>query len=133
MPKLIGEYMYFDVKLGDSEVFQIPKMTCHKEQFMIDHGICKKLASQLESNQKEINISLDDIPNEKLFEKILDFSFTKSNQITIARCEYKDLNKMCTYFNLDEFKEFVKGEFRRKDLSFRRAYNMQHIDRWRSQ
>ena len=83
MPKLIGEY--FDVKIGDSDTFQIPKVPFHKDEIMPDHGICEKLASQFDSNQNEITISLDDIPNEKLFEKLLDFSFStkSSNTITI--------------------------------------------------
>ena len=110
-----GEYMYFDVKVGDSELFKIPKKTCNEEKIMPDHGICQKLASMLEQNQNEIIITRGDIPNEELFGKILQFSFTKSNKIfTISRHEYKDLDTICTYFNLDEFKEFVKGEFRRK-------------------
>ena len=113
-----GEYMYFDVKLGDSEVFKIPKKACNQEKIMPDHGICEKLASiQLESNKNEINITPEDIPNKELFEKILHFSFDESNEkLTISRREYKDLDKICNYFNLDEFKEFVKGEFGRNDF-----------------
>ena len=61
MPKLIGEY--FDVKIGDSDTFQIPKVPFHKDEIMPDHGICEKLASQFDSNQNEITISLDDIVN----------------------------------------------------------------------
>ena len=112
-----GEYMYFDVKVGDSEVFNIPKRTCHQEKIMPDNGICEKLASKLESNIKEIIIAPEDIPNKELFERILNFSFDKSiEKFSISRSEYNDLDKICNYFNLNEFKEFVKGEFRRNDF-----------------
>ena len=114
---IFGECMHFHVKLGDSELFEIPKITCHKEKIMPDHGICEKLASMLDQNQNEIMITPEDISSEELFKKILHFSFNKSNEkFTISRREYKDLDKVCTYFNLDEFKEFVKGEFGRKDF-----------------
>merc|ERR1712131_503457 len=97
MPKLIGEF--FNLKVEDSDTFQIPKVPFHKDEIMPDHGICEKLASHFDSSQKEITISLEDIPNEKLFEKLLDFSFTEpSNAITISRRECRDLEKICNYF-----------------------------------
>ena len=118
MPKLIGEY--FDVKIGDSDTFQIPKVPFHKDEIMPDHGICEKLASQFDSNQNEITISLDDIPNEKLFEKLLYFSFStkSSNTIKISRSECRDLEKICNYFKLDNFIGFVKSVLQRKEFSF---------------
>ena len=118
MPKLFGEY--FDVKIGDSDTFQIPKVPFHKGEIMPDHGICKKLASQFDSNQEEITILIDDIPNEKLFEKLLEFSFsTKStNTMTISRSECRDLEKICNYFKLDKFIDFVKTVLQRKEFSF---------------
>ena len=118
MPKLFGEY--FDVKIGDSDTFQIPKVPFHKGEIMPDHGICKKLASQFDLNQEEITILIDDIPNEKLFEKLLEFSFsTKStNTMTISRSECRDLEKICNYFKLDKFIDFVKTVLQRKDFSF---------------
>ena len=118
MPKLIGEY--FDVKIGDSDTFQIPKVPFHKDEIMPDHGICEKLASQFDSNQNEITISLDDIPNEKLFEKLLYFSFStkSSNTIKISRSECRDLEKICNYFKLDNFIVFVKSVLQRKEFSF---------------
>ena len=118
MPKLIGEF--FNVKIGDSDTFQIPKVPFHKDEIMPDHGICEKLASQFDSSQKEITIALEDIPNEKLFEKLLDFSFTESsNAITISRSECRDLEKICNYFKLVNFIDFVKMVLQRKEFSFR--------------
>ena len=118
MPKLIGEY--FDVKIGDSDTFQIPKVPFHKDEIMPDHGICEKLASQFDSNQKEITISLDDVPNEKLFDKLLEFSFSiKSNTIKISRNECRYLEKICNYFKLVNFIDFVKTVLQRKEFSFR--------------
>ena len=116
MPKLIGEY--FDVKIGDSDTFQIPKVPFHKDEIMPDHGICEKLASQFDSNQNEITISLDDIPNETLFEKLLKFSFQSSNTIKFSRSECRDLEKICNYFELDNFIGFVKSVLQRIDFSF---------------
>lgn len=115
MPRLIGEY--FDVKLGDSDIIRIPKVAFHKEKMMPDHGICQKLAVQFNPNEKEINISSDSIPNEKLFENLLVFSFTNSSELTFSRNEYKDLEKICFYFNLHQFIQFVKEELRRIDFS----------------
>ena len=117
MPKLIGEY--FDVKIGDSDTFQIPKVPFHKDEIMPDHGICEKLASQFDSSQKEITIALEDIPNEKLFERLLNFSFKSSNPITISRSECRDLEKICNYFKLVNFIDFVKTVLQRKEFSFR--------------
>ena len=119
MPKLIGEY--FDVKIGDSDTFQIPKVPFHKDEIMPDHGICEKLASQFDTSQKEITISLEDIPNEELFEKLLDFSFSieSPNVITISRSECRDLEKICNYFKLVNFIDFVKTVLQRKEFLFR--------------
>ena len=117
MPKLIGEF--FNVKIGDSDTFQIPKVPFHKDEIMPDHGICEKLASQFDSSQKEIIIALEDIPNEKLFEKLLNFSFKSLNTITISRSECRDLEKICNYFKLVNFNDFVKTVLQRKEFSFR--------------
>ena len=117
MPKLIGEF--FNVKIGDSDTFHIPKVPFHKDEIMPDHGICEKLASQFDSSQKEITIALEDIPNEKLFEKLLNFSFKSSNTITISRSECRDLEKICNYFKLVNFIDFVKTVLQRKEFSFR--------------
>ena len=115
MPKLIGEF--FDVKIGDSDIIRIPKVEFHKEKMMTDHGICQKLASQFDPNQKEINISSENVPNEILFEHLLVFSFTNSSEMTFSRNEYKDLEKICFYFKLHQFIQFVKEELRRIDFS----------------
>ena len=120
MPKLIGEY--FDVKIGDSDIICIPKVALHKERMMTDHGICQKLASQSNQNQKEINISSENVPNEILFENLLVFSFTNSSEMTFSRNEYKDLEKICFYFKLHQFIQFVKEELRRID--FHRHFNL---------
>lgn len=127
MPKLIGEF--FNVKIGDSDTFQIPKVPFHKDEIMPDHGICEKLASQFDSSQKEIIIALEDIPNEKLFEKLLNFSFKSLNTITISRSECRDLEKICNYFKLVNFNDFVKTVLQRKEFSFRwgRIYNREII------
>ena len=116
MPKLIGEF--FNVKIGDSETYQIPKVPFHKDEIMPDHGICEKLASHFDSSQKEITISLEDIPNEKLFEKLLNFSFKSLNTIKISRSECRDLEKICNYFKLVNFIDFVKTVLQRKEFSF---------------
>lgn len=111
MPKLIGEY--FEVKIGDSDTFQIPKVTFHKEEMMPDHGICEILASKFDSSQKEITFSLDDIPNVKLFEILLEFAFTKSSNITISRSECQELDQICNFFKLNKFIDFMKRVLQR--------------------
>ena len=124
MPKLIGEY--FDVKIGDSDIIRIPRIAFHNERLMIDHEICQKLASQFNSNQDEINISSENVPNEILFENLLVFSFTNSSELTFSRNEYKDLEKICFYFKLHQFKQFVKEELRRIDFSCWHLFSMVH-------
>ena len=121
MFKWIGEY--FDVKVGDSDNIGIPKIPFHKEKMMPDHSICRKLATKNVSNKEEIKISPDNIPNIKLFENLLKFSFTKSIELIFSRCEYKDLEKICTYFNLRRFMEFVKAELRRIVLSSLKVFS----------
>ena len=122
MPKLIGEY--FDVKIGDSDIIRIPKVAFHKERLMTDHEICQKLASQFNPNQEEINIASENVPNEKLFENLLVFSFTNSSELTFSRNEYKDLEKICFYFKLHQFIQFVKEELRRIDFSCCNLFSM---------
>ena len=106
----------WDVKIGDSKSFRIPKTPFHQEKMMLDHRICETLASKLESNNSKIFINSDNISNENLFEKIFNFSYTNLSEITVSRSEYNHLDKICVYFNLDSFKKFVKTEFQRKDF-----------------
>ena len=113
-PKLIGEY--FAVKLQDSFTLYIPKVPFHKEKMMPDHGISHKLAAKFETNQEIIHILLN-IQNEQLFENLLKFSYTRSSELTISRCEFRDLEKIFTYFNLDILIQFVKKELQRIDFS----------------
>ena len=115
MFKLIGEY--YDIKVGDSKKILIHKMPFHKQKLMPDHGICQKLATQFDPKKKEITISSNSIPNVKLFEDLLEFSFTELSELKIARNEYKDLEKICIYFNLKIFMQFAKKEFQRIDFS----------------
>ena len=110
MFKLIGEY--YDIKVGDSKKILIHKMPFHKQKLMPDHGICQKLATQFDPKKKEITISTNSIPNVKLFEDLLEFSFTELSELKIARNEYKDLEKTCIYFNLKSLCSLRKRSFK---------------------
>ena len=111
MFRLIGEY--FDIRVGDSDIIRIPRVAFHTEEIMTDHNICRKLASQIHSNQTVLHISLDNIPNIQIFESLLQFSFTNTPILTFPRCEFRSLERTCTYFNLRRFLHFVNQELRR--------------------
>ena len=113
--KFIGEY--YDIKVGDSEKIRIQKVPFHKQKLMPDHGICQKLATQFDPKKKEITIPSNSIPNVKLLKDLLEFSFTALSELKIARYEYKDLEKICIYFNLKIFMQFARKEFQRIDFS----------------
>ena len=114
MSILVGDY--YHVSIEESESFQIPKTPFHRQKLMPDHRICEKLASKLGSANNRIQIKLNNIPNANLFRNILNFSFTNSNEITVSRSEYNDLDKICDFFNLDNFRMFSKKEFLRMDF-----------------
>ena len=115
MPILVGEYYYVNIE-ESIEPFQIPKTPFHRQKLMPDHRICEKLASKLESANNRIQIKLNNIPNANLFQKILNFSFTSSSEITVSRSEYNDLDIICNFFNLENFRMFSKEEFLRMDF-----------------
>ena len=113
--ELIEEY--YEIKVGDSKNIRIQKVAYHKQKWMPDHGICQKLSEQFDPKKKVIKISSNSIPNVKLFENLLKFSFTELSELKIARYEYKDLEKICIDFNLKIFMHFVTREFQRIDFS----------------
>ena len=131
--RVFGEF--FDIRVGDSDIIRIPRVAFHREKIMPDHNICRKLASQIRSNQTIIQISLDNIPNIQILESLLQFSFTNIPMLTFPRCEFRNLERTCRYFNLRHFMHFVNHELRRiifhlsKLICYLRSTSLKNLNR----